>query len=65
MPTGGRKLKTAVITMRVDPRLKAVAEQAAAREHRSLTNWIEVLILGRCKDPNFQTTTPNRPENDT
>jgi predicted HicB family RNase H-like nuclease len=41
--------KTAVITLRVTPRLKAIAEVAARREHRSLTSLIEVLILNHCE----------------
>jgi hypothetical protein len=44
-----RKTKTAVIQLRVDPRLKAVATKAANLDHRNLTNWIEFLILARCK----------------
>jgi predicted HicB family RNase H-like nuclease len=44
------KVKTAVIQVRVEPNLKAAAEKAAGLDHRSLTNWIEVLIIGRCKE---------------
>jgi hypothetical protein len=44
------KLKTAFIQLRVDPQLKAAAERAADQEHRNLTNWIEVLILTRCRE---------------
>ena len=46
------KLKTASIQVRVEPSLKAAAEKAAILEHRTLTNWIEVLIIGRCKELN-------------
>jgi hypothetical protein len=46
------KLKTASIQVRVEPSLKAAAEKAASLEHRTLTNWIEVLIIGRCKELN-------------
>jgi len=35
--------------MRVDPELKELAENAALKEHRTLTNWIEALILDRCE----------------
>jgi len=41
--------KTAVLTMRVDPLIKAAAELAAERDHRSLTSMIEVLIMNHCK----------------
>jgi hypothetical protein len=56
------KLKTAIIQLRVEPSLKAAAAQAADKDHRNLTNWIEVLILKRCEELNVVTTTPNSPE---
>lgn len=43
------KLKTATMTLRLDPRIKAAAEAAAIREHRSITSLIEVLILNHCE----------------
>jgi predicted HicB family RNase H-like nuclease len=49
MAAEAEKAKTAVITLRVTPRLKAAAEIAARREHRSLTSLIEVLILNHCE----------------
>ena len=53
MPRGRPKTKTAVMTLRVDPRIKAAAEVAAKRDHRSLTSLIEVLILNHCKTLNI------------
>jgi hypothetical protein len=47
------KRKTAVVTLRIEPRLKAAAEKAAERDQRSLTNLIEVLIVERCKTLNI------------
>lgn len=44
--------KTAVITLRVTPGLKAAAEIAARREHRSLTSLIEVLLLNHFESTN-------------
>jgi hypothetical protein len=41
--------KTATVSFRFEPDVKAAAEQAAARERRSLTGLIEVLILEHCK----------------
>ena len=58
MPPGRPKVKTAQIQLRIDPRLKAAAEQAAGLDHRNLSNWIEVLILTRCKELNVVTPTP-------
>jgi hypothetical protein len=37
------------MTLRVDPRVKAAAERAAERENRSLTSFVEVLILEHCR----------------
>lgn len=45
----GPKRKTVTVTLRIEPQLKAAAEVAAGRDHRSLTNLIEVLIVERCK----------------
>ncbi len=48
MPPGKPKIKTAVLTLRVDPVVKQVAEIAAKQDHRSVTSLIEVLILKHC-----------------
>lgn len=44
-----QRTKTAVLTIRLDPRIKAAAEIAAEKEHRSVTAFIEVLILNHCR----------------
>ena len=49
MPRGRPKTKTAVMTLRVEPRVKLAAELAAKRDRRSVTNMVEVLILNHCK----------------
>ena len=49
MPRGRPKKKTAVMTLRVDPRVKAAAEKAAERDNRSVTSLVEVLILDYCR----------------
>lgn len=49
MPKGRPKTKTAIMQLRVPPHLKAAAEEAARRDHRSLTGFIEVLILNHCR----------------
>lgn len=56
------KSKTDSIQLRVEPHLKAAAEKAAKLEHRTLTNWIEVLILDRCRQLNVETTAPHPEE---
>jgi hypothetical protein len=56
------KVKTDTIQLRVEPRLKEAAERAAKLEHRTLSNWIEFLILDRCKQLNLETTPPDSKE---
>jgi len=43
------RVKTATMTLRVDPKIKAAVEAAAQRDHRSITSLIEVLILNHCR----------------
>jgi hypothetical protein len=52
-----KKRKTVTVTIRVEPRIKAAAEAAAERDQRSLTNFIEVLIVERCKALNIKMDT--------
>ena len=44
-PARRPKIKTATLTVRIDPLIKAAAEAAAVHERRSLTSLLEVLIL--------------------
>ena len=41
---GGKTKKTAAINIRISPELKEAAEQAAAKDRRSLTSLIEKLL---------------------
>ena len=43
------KIKTATLTVRLDPKVKVAAEAAAEYERRSLTSLLEVLILDHCR----------------
>ncbi len=54
---GRPKTKTSVMTLRVSPGIKAAAELAAERDHRSVTSLIEVLILNHCKSLNIEPPT--------
>lgn len=45
--------KTATLTFRIDPVLKEALREAAAREHRSIANMVEVLIRDYCKRHNI------------
>jgi len=40
--------KTATVTFRIDPGLKEALRAAAAAEHRSIANMVEVLIRDYC-----------------
>jgi len=40
--------KTATLTFRIDPALKAALREAAQLEHRSIANMVEVLIRDHC-----------------
>lgn len=62
MPRGKPKTKTAVMTLRVSPQIKAAAERAAERDHRSVTSLIEVLILKHCKTLDIDPETPEPEE---
>lgn len=41
-------IKTATLNLRMDPTLKEAARIAARQEHRSITNFIELLIRRHC-----------------
>ena len=62
MPRRRQKTKTTTVTLRVTPELKAAAEEAAERDHRSLTGLIEVLILNHCKSQNIPIHRPKEGE---
>lgn len=40
--------KTATVTFRIDPAVKGALRIAAAHEHRSIANMVEVLIRDYC-----------------
>ncbi len=40
--------KTSTLTFRIEPSLKEALRMAAAREHRSIANMVEVLIRDYC-----------------
>jgi hypothetical protein len=43
------KVKTATLTVRLDPTIKAAAVAAAQHEHRSLTSFLEMLVVNHCR----------------
>jgi hypothetical protein len=44
-----KRLKTAQVNLRIDPKLKAAAEKAAADDNRSLTSLLEKLLMDYLK----------------
>jgi len=60
MLKGKPKLKTATLNLRIDPTIKLAAEKAAQQAHRSVTNFVEVLIIEHCQ--NLGIALVSRPE---
>ena len=44
------RTKISTLNLRISPALKDAVREAAAREHRSVANMVEVLIRRHCKD---------------
>ena len=42
------RTKISTLNLRIDPGIKQAVRQAAAREHRSVANMVEVLIRRYC-----------------
>jgi predicted HicB family RNase H-like nuclease len=56
---GGKpSIKTATLTLRVEPEIKAAAEMAAAQGRRSLTSLVEVMLVKHSKSLNLYPLTP-------
>jgi hypothetical protein len=49
--------KTATVTFRIEPAVKEALRTAAAREHRSIANMVEVLILDYCQNNGIAVST--------
>ncbi len=41
--------KTQVVSVRVEPQIKAALQSAAEREMRSLANMVEVMVVAYCR----------------
>lgn len=48
------KLKTANMSLRMEPRVKDMAERAAHDAHRSVSNFIEFLVLAYGKQNGYE-----------
>ncbi|MGB5332037.1 MAG: hypothetical protein WBM80_06320 [Woeseiaceae bacterium] len=43
------KTKVSTLNLRIEPGIKEAVREAAAREHRSVANMVEMLIRRHCK----------------
>jgi hypothetical protein len=48
-----KRIKTAQVNLRLEPKLKEAAERAAEADHRSLTSLVEKLLTDYCKKQGF------------
>lgn len=53
--------KSVAVSFRVTPRFKLLLEAAAASEHRSQTNMLEMLLFEFCAKNRIQPTTQDTP----
>jgi len=47
------KTKVSTLNLRIEPGLKEAVKEAAAREHRSVANMVEMLIRRHCDQSNI------------
>lgn len=50
------KTKISTLNLRIEPGIKEAVREAAAREHRSVANMIEVLIRRHCDQAGISIT---------
>ena len=48
------KTKISTLNLRIEPGIKEAVREAAAREHRSVANMVEVLIRRHCDETGIQ-----------
>ena len=52
------RTKISTLNLRIDPAVKAAIREAAAREHRSVANMVEVLIRRHCNQAGITISEP-------
>lgn len=57
--------KTATLTLRIDPNVKDLLTAAADADRRSLSNMLEVIVLGHCKQHGIAVDKPQIPAKST
>lgn len=53
------KTKVSTLNLRIQPAVKAAVREAAAREHRSVANMVEMLIRRHCQQAGIAVTDQN------
>ena len=53
------KTKVSTLNLRIEPALKDAVRKAAAREHRSVANMVEMLIRRHCDKSGITIPEPN------
>ena len=56
-------VKTATLTFRINPGLKEALRAAAEREHRSISNMVEVPIRDYCEQHSITISPPEETKN--
>ncbi|NNC76512.1 MAG: hypothetical protein HKN77_01035 [Woeseiaceae bacterium] len=54
--------KISTLNLRINPAIKQAVQKAAAREHRSVANMVEVLIRRHCDDAGIAIAEPVAPK---
>lgn len=58
---GDIERKTETVNLRLSPRMKELLRIAAEREHRTLSNMIEALVLAYCESKGIEVAQGERP----
>jgi hypothetical protein len=58
---GDIERKTETVNLRLSPRMKELLRTAAEREHRTLSNMIEALVLDYCESKGIAVSQDERP----
>lgn len=57
------RTKISTLNLRINPAIKRAVRQAAAREHRSVANMVEVLIRRHCDAAGISITDASQKDN--
>jgi len=58
------KTKISTLNLRIEPGIKAAVREAAAREHRSVANMVEMLIRRHCIETGITIAEQNAEQNE-